>query len=443
MKKSKSSAKKGNTHSSSSALKKYLKEVPHFQWKGGRGKGELLAIGTAHISAKSVQDARTVFELYQPDSLAVELCSPRLEALMLPQRWKNLDIARVIKQKKIWLLVSSLILSAFQKKIGKDTKVLPGAEMKTAAQLAKRHGRELLLVDREVRITLARVWAKIGFFNRLWLGSFLFSSLFISEKVSEEDIEKLKGRDILEDMLNSLPKRYIPLRKVILEERDLCIAENIRQHIEKSSPSTPKKKKKSRQKAKAKRVLAVLGAAHLNGVERNLKKKRPLNIQEAMTMPKPRKLKNIFSWLIFSVFFFGISALFFQSGLDPIVLKDLAIAWVLSRSIGAGLGALIAYPNFISVLVTILLAPISYFLGFVGIRLWMAPALTELRYRKPRVEDFENIAKEIQDLPTFIKALYRNRVIHLIFLIFSVSWGLTIGNLFFFKVVLTGLWGLF
>ena len=250
---------------------------------------------------------------------------------------------------------------------------------------------------------------------------------------------------MLEDMLHALPKRYTPLKKVILEERDLCIAEHIRRHLQKSQPPRAKaaQKKASKKSPQTERVLAVLGAAHLNGVERNLKKKKALDIKEALQMPRPRIFKNIFSWLIFALFFLGLSALFFRSGLDPLVLQELAWAWVLSRSIGAGAGALLAWPSPLAFLVTVLLAPISYFLGFVGIRLWMAPALTELRYRKPQVEDFENIATDIQDLRTFIKSLYKNRVMHLIFLIFSVSWGLTIGNLFFFKVVLTGLLELF
>ena len=436
------SVKKTQAKPSSRSLKNYLREVPHFIWKDR--EREVLAIGTAHVSARSVQDVRSVFELYQPNTLAVELCPPRLEALMLPHRWKNLDIAQVIKQKKMWLLVSSLILSAFQKKIGKDTGALPGMEMKTAVQLAKKHRRELILADREVRITLTRAWAKIGFFSRFWLGSFLLSSLFLSDKISEEDIEKLKKSDVLEDMLHALPKRYAPLRKVILEERDLCIAEYIRRHLQNPHSSSSKTvKKKSSQSTKPKRVLAVLGAAHLKGVERNLKKKKVLDIEEALRMPRPRILKNIFSWIIFALFFFGISALFFQSGLDSAVLQELLWAWVLSRSIGAGVGALLAYPSPAAFLVTVLLAPISYFLGFVGIRLGMASALTELRYHKPQVEDFENIAKDIKDLRTFIKSLYKNRVVHLIFLIFSVSWGLTIGNLFFFKIILRGILNLF
>lgn len=434
---------KTQSKSSRRALKSYLQSLPHFIWKDGRK--EVLAIGTAHISAKSVQDVDSIFALYQPDTLAVELCLPRLEAMMLPQRWKNLDLSQIIKQKKIWLLLSSLILSAFQKKLGAGVGVFPGMEMKTAVQLAKKHKRQLILADREVRITLARVWAKVGFFSRLWLGSFLLSSLFLSDKLSEEDIENLKERDILEDMLHALPKRYAPLKKVILEERDLYIAERIRRHFQKaqSLSQKPNIRKKSSEASKQKRILAVLGAAHLNGVERNLKKKKILNIEELSEMPQPRTLKNIFSLLIFFLLFFGISALLFQSNLDLMLLQELLWAWILSRSIGAGIGVLIAYPSPLTFLVTVALAPISYFLGFVGIRLWMASALTELRYKKPHVKDFENIAKDIQDLGSFIKSLYQNRVMHLIFLIFSVSLGLTIGNLFFFKIIITGLFELF
>ncbi len=433
---------KSKSKAKAKSVPAYLKGVPHFIHKSK--DFEVLALGTAHISKQSVKDVRKVFAAYQPDSVAVELCQPRFESLMLPNRWKSLDIAQVIKQNKIWLLASSLLVAAFQKKIGSETGVSPGAEMKTAIQLANKNGRRIILADREVRITMSRLWSRVGFFSRLSLISFLIASLFIRDKVSSDDIEKLKASDVLDDLLKSLPKRYRALREIILDERDICIAENIRNYEELGLKANIKKKSlakpSTKRGTKKNRILAVLGAAHLRGVEKNLKSKKPnVNIAELLTVPKTWSLKTIFSFIIFSLIFLGISAIFYQSGLDLAVIQELVLYWVLSRCIGAGLGALVAYPRPSTFIATVFLAPISYFLGFVGIRLWMVSALAELRSKKPQVEDFENIATSIHNFRTFVVSLYRNRVIHLLFLILSVSWGLTIGNIFFIKVILDGL----
>ena len=65
----------------------------------------------------------------------------------------------------------------------------------------------------------------------------------------------------------------------------------------------------------------------------------------------------------------------------------------------------------------------------------MISALTELRYRKPQVEDFENIIYDTENWSSFSKGLYRNSLFHLIFLITGVSIGLTIGNLVFLRII--------
>ncbi len=427
------------------SLRSYLKNVPHSFWKVPQSSHEILIIGTAHVSVQSVKDVDSVFSFYQPNVVAVELCKPRFDAMMLPNRWKNLDLVQVIKQKKIWLLASSLILSAFQKKLGEDMKSEPGMEMKKAILLAKKNKSQIILADREVRVTLSRAWSKVGFFSRMWLVSFLISSLLVSEGVSEEDVEELKSRDALDDILNALPKRYAPLKEVILNERDIYIAENIRSVLAKQDHETQKKKRSQVNEKRlylSKRILVVLGVAHLKGVERILKKRKVFDLEEISSLPKRRFGKNIASWGIFGFFFFGISAIFYRSGLDFTTIRELAFAWVMSRSIGAGLGSLLAYPTLPSFLLTVLFAPISYFFGFVGVRLWMVSTLVELRYRKPRVADFENIAKDIQGFRSLLVSLYKNRVLHILFLMSSVSIGLTIGNLFFLNIILNDFWNL-
>ena len=122
-------------------------------------------------------------------------------------------------------------------------------------------------------------------------------------------------------------------------------------------------------------------------------------------------------------------------------LAKLGIWWVATRCIGAGVGALAARAHPVTVLVTVLLAPVAFFIAVFGPRLWMFAALTELRFRKPRVADFENVAADTADWATLRSSLFRNRVLHLFLVVMLVTLGLTVGNLVMANVVLRFLSG--
>ncbi len=403
------------------SLAAVLKGVPHIRVKVGRT--DVIALGAAHVSRQSVEDVAALHAAFRPDAVAVELCQPRLDSLTDPDRWKRLDIARVIKERKIWLLASSLILSAFQKKIGAASGVSPGDEMLAAVRLARESGAELILADREVRVTLSRAWSQVGFFSRLWLMSTLMASLLINEEVGEEEIERLKQRDVFEDLLNELPPRYRSIRRVIIDERDLYLAESLRLAAESKKP---------------KRLLAVLGAGHLPGVERTLQSGERQDLFALSALPVRKKWKDLGSWVLFGVFFLVLSAYLFTGDAASTWqnMQKALLWWVGARVGGATLGALIARARPLTALATALVAPFTFFLGFTGLRLWMVSALVELRARQPSVEDFENIASDTETTAGFFRSLYRNRVLHLFFIIFAVSLGLTLGNVAFWWIVI-------
>ncbi|MCB1173040.1 MAG: TraB/GumN family protein [Leptospiraceae bacterium] len=391
---------------------------------------DTIVLGTAHVSKESVADVQTLYERLQPAAVAIELCQGRYDAMMDKDRWRKLDLAEVIRNKKIWLLVSSLILSAFQKKIGETTGSKPGEEMMVAGQLAQQGQSRIVLADREIRTTLSRAWARVGFFHRMWLASYLLASLLVSEDIDEEQIEELKQKDVLEDMLSALPKRFAHIKEVIIDERDQFLAENIRQ----ASQELATEKKKASQKS----LLAVVGAGHLPGIRRVLSQNEAVDLDELATAPAKSNWGTIISIVAFLAIMAGFSWIGFIRGSEA--LADMALLWILGRSLGAGLGTLIAGARPLTILVTVIVAPFAYFIGFLGFRLWMLTALMELKYRKPRVEDFENIAGDTETFAQFRHALYHNRVIHIIFLIMATGMGLTLGNLPFFVSYLGILW---
>jgi pheromone shutdown-related protein TraB len=427
----KSSKKTSAGRGSTGTLTGYLKQVPHHRMK--LNGVDTVVLGTAHVSARSVEDVRELVRLQQPDVVAIELCQSRYDALTDQDRWRNLDLGRVIREKKIWLLASSLVLSSFQKKIGELTGSRPGEEMLVAARLADESGATLALADREVRVTLARAWSRVGFFSRLWLISNLMASLLVSEDVAPDEIENLKKQDVFEDLLSHLPPRYATLKEVILDERDRYLAEKIRLAAAAAKNGARGKRK----------LFAVVGAGHLPGIRRVLESGASVDLAALDMLPTRRRFKDLGSWLLLFGFFLATSALFFVIGFDYKKIVEILFAWVAARSIGSGVGALLAGAHPLTILVTALAAPISYFLGFLGIRLWMISALLELRFKKPRVEDFESIARDTDTFANFRVSLYRNRVLHLFFIIIAVSLGLTIGNLVFINLVgkIAGLFG--
>ncbi len=403
---------------------------PHVKHRGR--DADFTILGTAHVSAESVRDVEQAFAVVKPDAVCVELCRPRFEALRDPDRWRKLDLSRLIKDKKVGLLVSSLILSSFQKKIGAETGVPPGAEMLRAAELAEKKKVSLYLSDREVRVTLVRAWRRVGFFSRLWLASTLLASLLVRDEIAPEEIERLKQEDVLADLFANLPPRYASIKHVIIDERDRYLAEKILRAGEEERARLRGKKRP--------RVLAVVGAGHLQGVERALTSGERADLEELHAIPKARRWRDILSWVTFSVAILGVS--YYIGEKRPEDIWKLLLYWVVLRSGGAGLGALLTGAHPLATLVTVLLAPVSIFL--LGTRLWMFPALTELWVRKPRVEDFENIARDTDTMGQLARSLYRNRVLNLFWIIMGVSMGLTVGNLIFFSQVFRNLiraWG--
>ncbi|MCB1177522.1 MAG: TraB family protein, partial [Leptospiraceae bacterium] len=219
---------------------------------------EVTILGTAHISKASVQAVEELSNQIQPDSICVELCESRMHSIVESEKWKNLDIFKVFKERKMYLLLSSLILSSFQKKLGRGD-VKPGDEMRKGIEKANELNARIVPIDREIQTTLKRSWGKVSFFSKMYLLSALLTSLLVKEDVSEEKIEEMKSEDVLKDLFSQLPKKFDQVKKVIIDERDEYLAEMIR-----------------RESLNSKKILAVVGAGHLEGIMKYIETPRDL-----------------------------------------------------------------------------------------------------------------------------------------------------------------------
>ncbi|PJZ70664.1 Pheromone shutdown protein [Leptospira perolatii] len=352
---------------------------------------EVLILGTAHISSKSIEEVSRIVNEENPDVICVELCASRMRSVKDRQHWEKLDIFKVFKERKMWLLLSSLILSSFQKKLGHGS-IRPGDEMRRAISESEKTGAKLFPVDREISTTLKRAWWKVGFWDRMLLFSALITSLFVTEEIPPEKIEEMKSDDVLKDLFSQLPKRYDSVKNVIIDERDQYLAQRIREAAK-----------------HGKKVFAVVGAGHLNGIMDHIQEDR--SVTHLDEIPK----KGIWDQIrpfVFPVILLSLVGTVFLHG-DSDQGQDFLIRWVLVKGSLAALGAVIALAHPLSIIAAFLAAPVGNFNPIIKPG-WVA-ALIESWLRKPLVQDFEKIAEDSERW----KGYWQNNVIR-IFLVFTL-----------------------
>ena len=376
------------------------------------GNCDVVILGTAHISQASVESVEALIDQEKPDTVCVELCNSRMRSIKDPEYWKKLDIFTVFKERKMYLLLSSLILSSFQKKLGFG-KMKPGDEMRKAIEISERDNLKLIPVDREIQTTLKRAWGNVGFFSKSYLISALVASLLVKEEVTEEKIEAMKTDDALKEIFSQLPGRFDQVKRIIIDERDEYLAEKIRRSAMDGS----------------KKVVAVVGAGHLEGIIKYIGDSRDLVPLELMPISTWKDKLSIF---VLPVILVGMAALtFYTSGMQATV--ELVTSWFIVKSSLSALGALIALAHPLSILLAALAAPFGNFNPIIKPG-WLA-ALSESYLRKPLVEDFERIAEDSEHFTGY----WKNRVIRIFLVLLLPQIGSSIGTFIVTKTAVESL----
>ena len=77
-------------------------------------------LGTAHVASASVQAVKQQIEEFQPDVVAVELCSSRYQALLSDRRLDKEGLLKVIKEGKAPMVLLQSMLASEQRRLGMD-----------------------------------------------------------------------------------------------------------------------------------------------------------------------------------------------------------------------------------------------------------------------------------------------------------------------------------
>ena len=337
----------------------------------------LRLLGTAHISTKSVEAVKQQIEDYKPDVVAVELCKSRYDSLITGRRLDKEGLLKVIKEGKAPLVLLQSLLAAEQRKLGLDEGQQPGAEVLEAVNLAEALGLQVELIDRDIQVTLRRAWRKMKFREKFKI---LFSMLGEEDDDVEVDLDEiLESRDILTDLMNELKEFSPGAGEVLIDERDEYLAQNIL-NIDAN-----------------KKILAVVGAGHLSGIERCLVSEQTKDrIEELSVVPQRSRLSKSIPWLI-PLFVFGLFGFLLYDG-DSADIVELFTVWTLANAVLAAIGCIIARGHILAIITAALASPITSLNPFLAAG-WFA-GYVQLKVAEPTAEDLQEFLK-LESLGSF------------------------------------------
>lgn len=369
------------------------------------GEREIILIGTAHVSKESCEEVKNAIQQEKPDCVAIELDEGRYKSLNDEESWRNLDISKVLKNKQGFLLLANLVLASFQKKMGGNIGVKPGDEMRAADFAAKELNIPVALVDRPIQTTLSRAWAENSLWGKCKLLAALISSIFDKEEINEEQIENLKNSSEMDHMMKELSDYMPDIQRVLIDERDQYLASKIWE-------------------CKGNKVLAVLGAGHLGGVENYLVQisngTKSTDCTKIANVPPKKLSSKIAGWVIPVLIVALIAAGFIYGGKTKGL--QMALSWVAWNSSLAAIGSIISMAHPLTILVAAVSAPITSLCPVIGVG--MFTGLTQAFVRKPKVKDLETL----QDDASSIKGFYKNRILRVLLVFIFSSLGSSIGT---------------
>jgi pheromone shutdown-related protein TraB len=360
---------------------------------------EIILVGTAHVSKESTKLVASVIEEENPDTVCVELCESRYQAIRQKDRWQNMNIIKVIKEKKAFLLLSNLLLASFQKRIADKFDIKPGAEMIKAIETGESIGAEIHLADRDIRVTLSRTWRAMGLWGKIKILFQLLLSVGKIDEISEEDIEKMKQEDMLQTLLSDVEKSLPVLVNILIDERDRYLAHKIKE-------------------APGEKIVAVVGAGHISGIKRYWNTE--IDIDELKEIPPKSTFSGLLKWILPLIILVVLILGFFYGGMDA--GTHMITWWVLANGILAGLGAAIAFAHPFTILSSILAAPLTSLNPMIAAG-WVA-GLVEAFSRKPKVKDFENLPEDILS----IRGFWKNKVTRILLVVIFTNLGSTLGT---------------
>ncbi len=365
----------------------------------------MIIVGVSHVSPESVDRVKRVIEEIRPDAVAVELCRRRYEYLTKYNQPK-VDILQAIKG-NVFLFLFQVILTYFQKSIARKFDIEPGSEMIAAIKKASEIGATVILVDRDLSVTLRRFWKSLSLFEKIKLLLYLVRDIIKSPEV---DVNKIAEKNVVDNLLNSFKQTFPKASRVLIDERDLFMALKLIQAMKKHD-----------------KIVAVVGAGHKRGlaelIER-LQKEDSQNYEESI-----RELEEIDSGIsilkVISVFIILFLLSFFVLTFVSIgfeAFMRIFLIWFLVNGISASVGACIARAHPLSIVAAFFSAWMTSLNPFIAAG-WIS-GVVEAWIRKPTMEDLNELLNSKK-----IGEMFNNKFFRVLLVAALTNIGSTIGTM--------------
>lgn len=360
-----------------------------------------ILVGTAHISQESTDLVRLVIEQERPHAVCVELDEQRFKTLSDQRKWESLDLRQIIRQKQLMTLIINLLLSSYQKRLGQKLGVTPGTELLEATKTAQELDIPIELVDRDVRITLRRAWNSMSFMEKMKLLGSGFVGAFEAEEISEEKLAELRQTDILTELMNELGAFLPVLKTVLIDERDTYIAQKT-------------------QATAGDKVVVVVGAGHMNGIERTLLANQTTDLTPLEAVPPGSSTAKMIGWGIP----LAILAMLAYIGLTQgaAAAGENAAFWFLANAVPTAVGALLALAHPVTIVASFLAAPFTSLTPVIGAG--YVAALVQVYTQPPTVKELQSVGEEAMKP----RMWWRNRLLRVLLVFIFTTLGSLVGT---------------
>jgi pheromone shutdown-related protein TraB len=237
------------------------------------------------------------------------------------------------------------------------------------------------------------LWTKIKLFAQL------ITSMGEVDTIKEEDIEKMKKKDVLEMLLSEIGESLPELRRILIDERDQYLAHKIR-----TSPG--------------KRTVAVVGAGHVPGIKKCWNE--PADIKALEEIPPKGRVFAVLKWVLPAVIIGLIILGFFTAGASA--GAHMIKWWVLANAVLSGLGAAMAMAHPLTILSAVVAAPLTSLNPMIAAG-WVA-GLVEVLLGKPKVKDFEGLPEDILSF----KGFWKNKITRILLVVVFTNIGSSLGT---------------
>ncbi|RJT02192.1 TraB/GumN family protein [Halococcus sp. IIIV-5B] len=415
-------------------------------------EGSVRVVGTAHVSPESVGEVEETIREERPDVVAVELDEGRFRQLK-GEEPDDLAAGDLLRGNTVFQFLAYWMLSYVQTRLGDEFDITPGADMLAGVETAEELGLGLALVDRDIQMTVQRFWARmtagekfsmllslplafaspiaVGLGIGLSLGVILgipveafFGPLVVppalaipglvvsvldyvlvtivlglglaavlslafvwslpeEDEVEEFDIADMTDTDVVSTMLEEFRQFSPGGAEALIDERDAFIAHRL-----------------VALRASGHRVVAVLGAGHMEGVERYLENPETLPPMESLVGRETGRRFSAYKVVgyLITLGFLAFFVLLAMAGARNEFLLTLFGAWFLINGVFSATLARLGGAHWTSALVggavawltsvNPLLAP-GWFAGYV-----------ELRYLDVNVGDIGTLNEILSDEET-------------------------------------------